>query len=64
MGHGATPSSDDAPQAWSDEMLSGPEGVGATDVFAVAAHLLKRLAKEQLPVLSQVAWPRSEGRLC
>lgn len=53
MSYGAALSLDSATRPGGDKALSGPDGVSATDVFAVAAHVLERLANEQLPVLGR-----------
>jgi len=60
--YGAAPGLDSAPRPEGDKALSGREGVSATDVFAVAAQLLERLANEQLPVLGR-AGELPAGRL-
>ena len=62
MRYGAAPGLDSAPRPEGDKALSGREGVSATDVFAVAAQLLERLANEQLPVLGR-AGELPAGRL-
>ena len=53
MRYGAALSLDTATRPEGDKALNSPDGVSATDVFAVAAHVIERLANEQLPVLGR-----------